>query len=99
MADVVGVLEHCGYGIVVEFGVAAQHGIAEVGQSVQVGTVYFFDELDDKEGVLAGQVVVFQVDDNVLRGGIVDHLAQGFGSAVDVGLGVIGAGNMVANAG
>ena len=58
-----------------------------------------FDYLHDEECVLADEVIILQINDDILSGGVPDEFAQALSCARNVRLRILGSLNMHANAG
>ena len=86
-------------GVVIELRVAAQHGVAEVGQGVQPRVARFVDDFHQEKSVLAHEVVILEVDDDIFFGPVIGKPRQAFRRPIHVRLRVCGARNMDANAG
>src|SRR5580692_5628602 len=99
MANVVGMLKHGFQCTVIEIGIAAQHGICEVGQSAKIGIVDSLDDLDEEEGVFADQIVVLKSDDNALIRGIFRYFTQAPRSELDIRGRIPYGGNVCTDAG
>src|SRR5438105_468238 len=73
MADAIGMPEHGINSLVsVLGGAAAQQRVAKVGQRVQPWTINFFDDLNKKEWIFADRIIVFEINTDALRLGILD---------------------------
>ncbi len=78
---------------------AAQQRVAKVGQRVQPWTINFFDDLNKKERIFADRIIVFEINNDVLRLGILDHALQGFYCVAKVRFRILSSRNVGANAG
>ena len=66
---------------------------------MQKGVIDGFDHLHDKECVLADQVIIFQINDDILFSGVPDQFTQALRCARNVWLPILRGLNMHANAG
>ena len=82
MANAVGVLKHRLQRPVVEISVAGHHGIREVRQGVKIGMVDLLDHFHHEERILADQIVILQIDDDIFPRSVLDHFPQAFRRAL-----------------
>ena len=76
MTNTVGVLKHRFESAVVEISIAGHYGIREIGQGVKIRMVDGLDHFHYEERVLADEIVILQIDDDILAGTILSYFPQ-----------------------